>query len=188
MRPSPGKMGARCRTDASGRDCGPATPEPMGELQLPPAAKPRVPCVSALFRDCQRFQVAPYEPMDYIAISSLIFTLFRTAVDITTFLLSSPQRFSAMLTRTASRCSTKLRAALRQPSLRVAKQPPQCRRFSMPTANATPGAQSAATSSAGMLSPFVSELDKIAPSFRINGSQIRVLQSPTEFYETLKVV
>ncbi|KAK4679783.1 CDP-diacylglycerol--glycerol-3-phosphate 3-phosphatidyltransferase [Podospora pseudoanserina] len=124
--------------------------------------------------------------MDYIAISSLIFTLFRTAADITTFLLSSPQRFSAMLTRTASRCSTKLRAALRQPSLRVAKQQPQCRRFSMPTANATPGAQSAATSSAGMLSPFVSELDKIAPSFRINGSQIRVLQSPTEFYETLK--
>ncbi|KAL2132836.1 hypothetical protein VTI74DRAFT_3235 [Chaetomium olivicolor] len=41
-------------------------------------------------------------------------------------------------------------------------------------------------SSAGMLAPFVGELDRIAPSFRINGSQIRVLQSPAEFYETLK--
>jgi len=46
--------------------------------------------------------------------------------------------------------------------------------------------QGAATSSAGMLAPFVNELDKIAPSFKIDGSQIRVLQTPTEFYETLK--
>ena len=37
-----------------------------------------------------------------------------------------------------------------------------------------------------MLAPFVNELDRIAPSFRISGSQIRVLQSPSEFYETLK--
>ncbi|KAJ9143697.1 CDP-diacylglycerol--glycerol-3-phosphate 3-phosphatidyltransferase [Pleurostoma richardsiae] len=37
-----------------------------------------------------------------------------------------------------------------------------------------------------MLMPFVSELDRIAPSFPIDGSQIRVLQTPAEFYETLK--
>lgn len=37
-----------------------------------------------------------------------------------------------------------------------------------------------------MLAPFVGELDKIAPSFKVNGSQIQVLQSPAEFYETLK--
>jgi CDP-diacylglycerol--glycerol-3-phosphate 3-phosphatidyltransferase len=37
-----------------------------------------------------------------------------------------------------------------------------------------------------MLAPFVGELDRLAPSFDINGSQIRILQSPTEFYETLK--
>jgi phosphatidylserine/phosphatidylglycerophosphate/cardiolipin synthase-like enzyme len=37
-----------------------------------------------------------------------------------------------------------------------------------------------------MLAPFVGELDRIAPSFKINGSQIQVLQSPAEFYETLK--
>ncbi|KAL2258054.1 hypothetical protein VTK26DRAFT_8781 [Humicola hyalothermophila] len=37
-----------------------------------------------------------------------------------------------------------------------------------------------------MLAPFMDELDRIAPSFKINGSQVRVLQSPAEFYETLK--
>ncbi|KAL2020565.1 hypothetical protein VTK56DRAFT_8153 [Thermocarpiscus australiensis] len=37
-----------------------------------------------------------------------------------------------------------------------------------------------------MLAPFASELDRIAPSFRINGSQIQILQSPAEFYETIK--
>ena len=41
-------------------------------------------------------------------------------------------------------------------------------------------------SSAVILAPLVNELDRIAPSFRISGSQIRVLQSPSEFYETLK--
>lgn len=45
---------------------------------------------------------------------------------------------------------------------------------------------SAPMSSTGMLAPFTAELDRIAPSFKINGSQIRVLQSPAEFYETLK--
>ncbi|KAH7369390.1 hypothetical protein B0T11DRAFT_223827 [Plectosphaerella cucumerina] len=37
-----------------------------------------------------------------------------------------------------------------------------------------------------MLAPFANELDKIAPSFDINGSQIRVIQTPVDFYETLK--
>jgi len=38
-----------------------------------------------------------------------------------------------------------------------------------------------------MLAPFTSELDRIAPSFQINGSQIRVLRTPSDFYDTLKV-
>lgn len=37
-----------------------------------------------------------------------------------------------------------------------------------------------------MLAPFVGELDRIAPSFRVHGSQIQVLQTPAEFYEALK--
>ncbi|KAI1430633.1 hypothetical protein GGR50DRAFT_684046 [Xylaria sp. CBS 124048] len=42
------------------------------------------------------------------------------------------------------------------------------------------------TSSAGMLAPFTNELDRIAPSFKINGSQIQIIKSPADFYETLK--
>jgi CDP-diacylglycerol--glycerol-3-phosphate 3-phosphatidyltransferase len=38
-----------------------------------------------------------------------------------------------------------------------------------------------------MLAPFLGELDRLAPSFKINGSQIHILQTPAEFYETLKV-
>ena len=87
-----------------------------------------------------------------------------------------------MLARSVARCSNRLRTPVLRPCLRFAR--PQCRRFSMHASGATPG--SAPMSSAGMLAPFVGELDRIAPSFKINGSQIRVLQSPAEFYETLK--
>lgn len=38
-----------------------------------------------------------------------------------------------------------------------------------------------------MLGAFTSELDKIAPKFEIQGSQIQILRTPSEFYETLKV-
>ncbi|PSR85797.1 hypothetical protein BD289DRAFT_367981 [Coniella lustricola] len=37
-----------------------------------------------------------------------------------------------------------------------------------------------------MLAPFISELDKIAPSFPIHGSQVEILQTPADFYDTLK--
>ena len=50
------------------------------------------------------------------------------------------------------------------------------------------GAPTTAQANVGMLASFCSELDRIAPSFKINGSQICVLQTPAEFYETLKVV
>lgn len=67
------------------------------------------------------------------------------------------------------------------PNLRVVKLQ-QARRY------ATSGAVHASStmSSAGMLAPFVAELDKIAPSFAINGSRIRILQTPAEFYDTIK--
>ncbi|GKT84757.1 CDP-diacylglycerol-glycerol-3-phosphate 3-phosphatidyltransferase [Colletotrichum tofieldiae] len=55
----------------------------------------------------------------------------------------------------------------------------------MPSAG-TPSASSSG-STAGMLAPFANELDKIAPSFSINGSQIQIIRTPADFYETLKV-
>jgi hypothetical protein len=38
-----------------------------------------------------------------------------------------------------------------------------------------------------MLGAFTSELDRIAPKFEIQGSQIQILRTPSEFYEMLKV-
>lgn len=87
---------------------------------------------------------------------------------------------AAMLVRCVPRCASKLRAPI---SRSYPHNKPQCRRFSMPT-NGAP--QSATAPGAAMLAPFLNELDRIAPSFKIHGSQIRVLQTPTEFYETLK--
>lgn len=36
------------------------------------------------------------------------------------------------------------------------------------------------------LAPFVTELDRLAPSFDVRGSDIRIIKTPAEFYETLK--
>lgn len=38
-----------------------------------------------------------------------------------------------------------------------------------------------------MLGAFTNELDRIAPKFEVHGSQIQILRTPGEFYETLKV-
>ena len=38
-----------------------------------------------------------------------------------------------------------------------------------------------------MLGGLTSELDRIAPRFDIHASQIQILQTPMEFYDTLKV-
>ncbi|KAK2002037.1 hypothetical protein LX36DRAFT_569071 [Colletotrichum falcatum] len=54
----------------------------------------------------------------------------------------------------------------------------------MPSAGTPPASNSG--SAAGMLAPFTNELDKIAPSFSVNGSQIQIIRSPVDFYETLK--
>ncbi|KAK0727748.1 hypothetical protein B0T26DRAFT_695611 [Lasiosphaeria miniovina] len=89
-----------------------------------------------------------------------------------------------MLVRSVPRCFSKLRAPASRPCIRVAR--PQCRQFSMPTTGAPNASPSPAMSSAAILEPFTTELDRIAPSFKINGSQVRVLQTPAEFYETLK--
>lgn len=61
----------------------------------------------------------------------------------------------------------------------------------MPSGGAAGAAPSASTagsiSSVGALAPFVNELDRLAPSFDVRGDQIRIIKTPAEFYETLKV-
>lgn len=95
-----------------------------------------------------------------------------------------PTYSAAMIVRSFSRSSTRLRPSICRPSFRPTMRgsKPQCRPYSTPT----PGPSSSGSSSAAVLAPFIGELDRIAPSFQINGSQIRVLKTPSEFYETLK--
>jgi hypothetical protein len=101
--------------------------------------------------------------------------------------LSSSQfltKVVAMIVRSVVRCSRKLKVPPYQAKLRYAR--PQCRSYSA-SASGSPSTALGSTT-AGMLAPFVTELDRIAPYFNIKGSEIQVLRSPAEFYETLKVL
>jgi CDP-diacylglycerol---glycerol-3-phosphate 3-phosphatidyltransferase len=53
----------------------------------------------------------------------------------------------------------------------------------MPAGNTPPSS----VNSVGALAPFVTELDRLAPSFDVRGEQIQIIRTPAEFYETLKV-
>jgi CDP-diacylglycerol--glycerol-3-phosphate 3-phosphatidyltransferase len=85
-----------------------------------------------------------------------------------------------MIARCAARCSATRRLQLCRPRLARAKQ---CR-FST---SATPTEAAHGPSQASMLGTFTTELDRISPRFDIQGSQVQILRSPSEFYETLKV-
>ncbi|UZP46589.1 hypothetical protein NXS19_014401 [Fusarium pseudograminearum] len=85
-----------------------------------------------------------------------------------------------MLARSCARCTTTLRAARIRP--RIASGRVQTRQYAMPAGGASPSN----SNGAGALAPFVTELDRLAPSFDIQGEQIRIIQTPAQFYETLK--
>jgi hypothetical protein len=59
------------------------------------------------------------------------------------------------------------------------------RRYS--TSNPPSMASSTAQSQASMLATITTDLDKIAPRFEVQPDQITIIQTPTEFYEILKV-
>lgn len=87
-----------------------------------------------------------------------------------------------MIVRSCARCASRARVLRSKPSI----SPPRHQFRSYATPHGAPGAP-VHGGSAGLLAPFVSELDRMAPSFDIRGDQIRILKTPTEFYETLKV-
>jgi hypothetical protein len=87
----------------------------------------------------------------------------------------------AMIIRSVLRCP----AARRSYIPRTRKVPVAVRHFS--SSSPIPSTVTTATSPASMLGAFTNELDRIAPKFEIHGSQIRILQEPKEFFETLKV-
>lgn len=81
-----------------------------------------------------------------------------------------------MIVRNLTRCSAVPRRIICRP-----RKMPLKRNFS------TTSAPTPAQPTAAMLGAFTNELDKIAPKFELHGSQIQVLRSPQQFYETLKV-
>ncbi|KAH6684483.1 CDP-diacylglycerol-glycerol-3-phosphate 3-phosphatidyltransferas-like protein [Halenospora varia] len=84
-----------------------------------------------------------------------------------------------MIIRSCIRCTATRRLQVCRPRILQAKQ----RRFSTSTPHAT---NANASSTASMLGAFTNELDRIAPKFEVHGSQIHVLRTPSDFYETLK--
>lgn len=90
-----------------------------------------------------------------------------------------------MIVRSCARCASRAQVLRSKPSI----SPPRYQFRSYATPHGAPGAPGAPihSGSAGLLAPFVSELDRMAPSFDVRGDQIRILKTPTEFYETLKV-
>ncbi len=111
-----------------------------------------------------------------------------TCIEFSCIWLFLRTRYSAMIPRGVfSRNATRIRPSACRPgnhSRPATSRPRHQRPYS--SGGATPTTSSPA-SSAAMLAPFVGDLDRIAPSFQINGSQIRILRTPSEFYETLKV-
>jgi len=67
---------------------------------------------------------------------------------------------------------------------RVFKRAPH-RRYS--NASPSPTAATDVQSPIAALGSLTSELDKLSPRFDIDASQYKILQSPSEFFETLKV-
>ncbi|KAI1505855.1 hypothetical protein F5X99DRAFT_415562 [Biscogniauxia marginata] len=89
-----------------------------------------------------------------------------------------------MIVRGTARYCRNLRPTLPHTTSPIGRYGQQCRRrYTMP---ASPVPTGSSASSAGLLAPFVNELDKIAPSFKINGSQIQIIKTPADFYDTLK--
>jgi hypothetical protein len=87
-----------------------------------------------------------------------------------------------MLARSCSRAAPRARLMFKRADVSACARS-QCRRYAMPASAPAP----ATMNTVGSIAPMVRELDRMAPSFDIQGSQIRIIQTPTEFYETLKV-
>lgn len=92
-----------------------------------------------------------------------------------------------MFARNALRLTTRARppVARSRNALGHRLSQPQCRRFSA-SSSATAPSPAAQGTGVGALAPFVSELDNLAPAFDIKGSDVSILRTPAEFYETLK--
>lgn len=87
-------------------------------------------------------------------------------------------RVEAMIARSVLRCSATRRLAGRQ----LRSVPAKSRRYSSTSATSSTNTPPQAS----VLGAFADQLDRIAPRFDIDGSQIQVLKTPSDFYEALK--
>lgn len=85
-----------------------------------------------------------------------------------------------MIIRSITRCSRTRKLPSFQAPLQRVKQ------RTMSTSTGSSNAPTA-SSPASIMGAFTNECDKIAPKFEVHGSQIKILRTPSEFYETLKV-
>ncbi|KAF7864574.1 hypothetical protein EAF04_006706 [Stromatinia cepivora] len=85
-----------------------------------------------------------------------------------------------MIIRSITRCS-RIRKI---PSFQAPLQ--RMKRCTYSTSTSSSATAPTAPSSASILGAFTNECDKIAPKFEVHGSQIQILRTPSEFYETLK--
>jgi CDP-diacylglycerol--glycerol-3-phosphate 3-phosphatidyltransferase len=94
-----------------------------------------------------------------------------------------------MLARSCARCGARARIAIPRSPNAVRHATMQHRHYSMPSgaASASSAGSGSGSGGAGMIAPFVTELDRMAPRFDLRGDQIRIIRTPAEFYETLKV-
>lgn len=90
-----------------------------------------------------------------------------------------------MFARTCTRCLVRPRAGAIRPNVVSARV--QRRAFGSAPSGAAAGTSQGSGLGVGTLVPIVSELDRMAPSFDLKGENIRVIRTPAEFYETLKV-
>lgn len=81
-----------------------------------------------------------------------------------------------------ARCAPRQVARRAVRTIRSSHQVPLKRRYS----NSSVAPPADAPSPAAALGGLTSELDRLSPRFDIPASQIQIIQSPSEFYETLK--
>jgi CDP-diacylglycerol---glycerol-3-phosphate 3-phosphatidyltransferase len=94
-----------------------------------------------------------------------------------------------MLARACSRCAGRARPSAASFARPTGIPRAATRRYTSNaggSSSATADANASPPSTIGALSPLTTELDRIAPSFDLHGDQIEVIQTPAQFYETLK--
>lgn len=118
--------------------------------------------------------------------SSIFFMKLRYSYEISpTHMLSlHTSHLPKMITRKVLRSSA---ARSVRANTRAKCTPSKVRKFSSSTSSTTTPSPSSNATSVSSFGAFTNELDRIAPRFEIHGSQIKILRTPAEFYETLKV-